>query len=78
MNTVLQFPAHRARDAAAVRQMIRMRSATGGYARSDTERAERAAVQALLVGACSAAWAIHVGYCVLRGRPLPRLHRSLA
>jgi hypothetical protein len=70
---VLPFPVHRARDAAAVRQAIRLRGEAEGHAHEATRAAAAAAIDALLIGRASAGWAIHVGCCALRGRPLPRL-----
>jgi hypothetical protein len=70
---VLPFPVHRARDAAAVRQAIRLRARDEGHPAEVTRAAAAAAVDALLRDCVSAGWAIHVGVCALRGKPLPRL-----
>jgi hypothetical protein len=70
---VLPFPFHRARDAAAVRQAIRLRARDEGHPAEVTRAAAAAAIDALLRDCVSAGWAIHVGVCALRGRPLPRL-----
>lgn len=70
---VLPFPTSRARDAAAVRQAIRLRGQAEGHARTTTEAAAQAAIDALLRERVSAGWAIHVGCCALRGRQPPRL-----
>lgn len=73
MSAVLSFPANRARDAAAVRQAIRLRGKAEGHASHTTEAAAQRAVDALLRQEASAGWAIHVGCCALRGRQPPRL-----
>lgn len=70
---VLPFPTDRARDAAAVRQAIRLRGLDEGHTAEATRAAAQRAVDALLRERVSAGWAIHVGCCALRGRPLPRL-----
>lgn len=70
---VLHFPIHHARDAAAVRQAIRLRGQSEGHARLATEAAAQAAIDALLLERASSAWAIHVGCCALRGKTPPRL-----
>jgi hypothetical protein len=69
---VLPFPYHRARDAAAVRQAIRLRARDEGHPAEVTRAAAAAAIDALLRDCVSAGWAIHVGVCALRGKPLPR------
>ena len=70
---VLPFPAHRARDVAAVRQAIRLRAREEGHTTDATRAAAQRAVDALLRDHVSAGWAIHVGCCALRGRQPPRL-----
>lgn len=70
---VLPFPAARTRDVAAVRLAIRLRGNAEGRAIEATEAAARRAVDALLRERASAGWAIHVGCCALRGKPVPRL-----
>lgn len=74
---VLPFPTARARDAAAVRQAIRLRGTAEGHARQATEAAAERAIDALLLDRVSAGWAIHVGCCALRGKPLPRMRAVL-
>jgi len=72
---ILTFPAQRARDAAAVRTLVRLRGA--GLPASVIAAAAHAAVRALLSDSASAGWAIHVGCCALRGQPLPRLRAAV-
>lgn len=74
-SVILPFPAHRARDAAAVRQAIRLRARHEGQSPTTTRTAVQCAIHALVAQQVSPAWAIHVGCCVLRGRPLPTLIR---
>lgn len=73
MAAVIAFPTAYARDAAAVRQAIRLRGQAEGHARLATEAAAQAAIDALLLERASSAWAIHVGCCALRGKAPPRL-----
>lgn len=70
---VLKFPTQRARDAAAVRQAIRLRGQAEGHTAHDIQAAAERAVDALLREAASCGWAIHVGCCALRGQQPPRL-----
>lgn len=74
-SVILPFPTHRARDAAAVRQAIRLRARHEGQSPTTTRTAVQCAIHALVAEQVSPAWAIHVGCCVLRGRPLPTLIR---
>lgn len=80
MNTaaVLTFPTQLARDAAAVRQAVRLRARDEGHAAQTTEAAIAHAIDALLIDRTSAGWAIHVGCCALRGRGVPRLRQVSA
>lgn len=74
---VLPFPTARARDAAAVRQAIRLRARDEGHTTEATRAAAERAIDALLLDRVSAGWAIHVGCCALRGKPLPRMRAVL-
>jgi len=73
MSALLPFPVARARDAAVVRQHVRLRGEAEGHAQTVIRVATQRAIDALLRDATSCAWAIHVGCCALRGRPVPRL-----
>ena len=61
------FPTARAREAAAVRQAVRLRGLSTGVPVTAIEDAAHAAVAALLRERCSGGWAVHVGCRALRG-----------
>lgn len=73
MAAVIAFPTAHARDAAAVRQAIRLRGQAEGHTAEATRAAAQRAIDALLLERASSAWAIHVGCCALHGRQPPRL-----
>lgn len=77
-DAVLPFPVARARDAAAVRQAVRLRGQAEGHSRFATEQAAERAIDALLRERTSTGWAIHVGCCALRGKAPPRLRAVTA
>jgi len=76
MTAILTFPTQRARDAAAVRQAIRLRGTHEGHSAHAIQDAAQRAVDSLLRERTSAGWAIHVGCCALHGRPVPRLRAA--
>ncbi len=75
MSAVLPFPSQRAREAAAVRQAVRLRGEHCGATHEAIAQAAHAAVAALLHERCSGGWAVHIGCRALRGE-LPALHAN--
>lgn len=64
---VLLFPSVAAREAAAVRQAIRLRGQHCGASTDVIAEAAHTAVAALLREHCSSGWAVHIGCRALRG-----------